>query len=238
MARLFLLFAAVPLLDLWLLLRIGAVVGLWGTLALIVLPSLLGAWLARREGLRVLRAWQLSIAEGRVPEEGLLSAGLVLVGGVLLMTPGLITDATGPAGAACQATRVGRAAAVDPPQDRGRDLARGRAPSARARRAHRRDATSMTNRGDAANVTLSAVHHSYRVDVESGVLRRARLLVRRAAAERDTRSLKVRAAHAEQGGHDWTRSRLVKGERSTSEGLDGRSLGLGWRIGAARYPFR
>jgi UPF0716 protein FxsA len=95
MARLFLLFAVVPLLDLWVLLRIAALVGPWGTLALIVLPSLLGAWLARREGLRVLRAWQRAIAEGRVPEEGLLSAGLVLVGGVLLITPGVLTDATG-----------------------------------------------------------------------------------------------------------------------------------------------
>jgi UPF0716 protein FxsA len=93
--RLFLLFAVVPVLDLWLLLRIGAVVGPWGTLALIVLPSLVGAWLARREGLRVLRAWQRAIAGGGVPEEGLLSAGLVLAGGVLLITPGLITDATG-----------------------------------------------------------------------------------------------------------------------------------------------
>jgi len=95
MGRLFLLFTVVPLLDLWVLLRLGAAVGPWGTLALVVVPSLLGAWLARREGLRVLRAWQRAIGEGRVPEEGLLSAGLVLAGGVLLITPGLITDTTG-----------------------------------------------------------------------------------------------------------------------------------------------
>jgi len=95
MARLFLLFAVVPLLDLWILLRIAALAGPWGTLALILVPSLLGAWLARREGLRVLRGWQRAIADGRVPEEGLLSAGLVLAGGVLLITPGLITDAAG-----------------------------------------------------------------------------------------------------------------------------------------------
>ncbi len=95
MGRLFLLFTAVPLLDLWVLLRIGAAIGPWGMLALVVVPSLVGAWLARREGLRVLRAWQRALAEGRMPEEGLLSAGLVLAGGVLLITPGLITDATG-----------------------------------------------------------------------------------------------------------------------------------------------
>ena len=95
MGRLFLLFAVVPLLDLWVLLRLAAAVGPRGTLALIVLPSLVGAWLARREGLRVLRAWQRAIAEGRVPEEGLLSAGLVLAGAVLLITPGVITDVAG-----------------------------------------------------------------------------------------------------------------------------------------------
>jgi UPF0716 protein FxsA len=95
MARLFLLFTVVPLVDLWVLLRISAMVGPWGTLALILTPSLLGAWLARREGLRVLRAWQRAIAEGRMPEEGLISAGLVLAGGVLLITPGVITDAAG-----------------------------------------------------------------------------------------------------------------------------------------------
>jgi UPF0716 protein FxsA len=95
MARLFLLFAAVPLVDLWLLLRLARALGPWATLALIVVTSLLGAWLARREGLRVLRAWQRAVAEGRMPEEGLISAGLVLVGGVLLITPGVITDAAG-----------------------------------------------------------------------------------------------------------------------------------------------
>jgi UPF0716 protein FxsA len=95
MGRLFLLFTFVPLLDLWVLVRIAGTIGPWGTLALIVVPSLLGAWLARREGLRVLRSWQRAIAEGRMPEEGLISAGLVLAGGVLLITPGVITDATG-----------------------------------------------------------------------------------------------------------------------------------------------
>jgi UPF0716 protein FxsA len=109
MGRLFLLFVGIPLLDLWVLLRLAAAVGPAGTLALIVLPSLLGAWLARREGLRVLRAWQRAIAEGRVPEEGLLSAGLVLTGAVLLITPGVITDA---AGLALLAPPVRRAAAA------------------------------------------------------------------------------------------------------------------------------
>ena len=93
--RFFLLFTVVPLVDVWLLLRVCAPLGLAGALALILVPSVVGAWLARREGLRVLRQWQRAIRERRVPEEGLISAGLVLAGGVLLITPGLITDVAG-----------------------------------------------------------------------------------------------------------------------------------------------
>jgi UPF0716 protein FxsA len=86
---------AVPILDLWLLLRIGGAVGPWGTLALILVPSLAGAWLARREGRRVLDAWRRAVREGRTPEEGLVSAALILAGGVLLIVPGIVTDVAG-----------------------------------------------------------------------------------------------------------------------------------------------
>jgi UPF0716 protein FxsA len=93
--KLFLLFTIVPLLDFWLLVHLAQPLGVTATVALIVLPSLVGAWLARREGLRVLRAWQNALREGRTPEEGLTSAALVLAGGVLLVAPGLVTDVTG-----------------------------------------------------------------------------------------------------------------------------------------------
>jgi UPF0716 protein FxsA len=93
--RLFLLFVAVPLLDLWLLLRIGRGLGFWPTIALVVVTGMTGAWLAKIEGLRVLRAWQRAVAEGRLPEEGVLSGALVLVGALLLVTPGVITDVAG-----------------------------------------------------------------------------------------------------------------------------------------------
>jgi UPF0716 protein FxsA len=94
-SRLLLLFVALPILDLWLLLRIGDAAGFWGVLALILVPSLVGAWLARREGRRVLRAWQSAVREGRTPEEGLVSAALILAGGVLLIVPGVVTDVLG-----------------------------------------------------------------------------------------------------------------------------------------------
>jgi UPF0716 protein FxsA len=93
--KLFLLFTAVPLVDLWVLLQIGRALGFWSTVALVVATGLVGAWLAKAEGLRVLRDWQRALAEGRLPDEGVLSGALVLAGGILLVTPGVLTDALG-----------------------------------------------------------------------------------------------------------------------------------------------
>jgi UPF0716 protein FxsA len=93
--KLILLFTVVPLLELYLLLFIGSVIGFWPTVAIVLVTGVLGAWLAKSEGLRVLRKWQAAIAEGRVPEEGVLGGLLVLVGGVLLVTPGVLTDVAG-----------------------------------------------------------------------------------------------------------------------------------------------
>ena len=93
--KLFLLFTIVPAIELYLLIQIGERMGAGATLALVLLTGVLGAALARREGLRVLRVWQNALAQGRVPEEGVVSGLLVLVGGVLLITPGLLTDVAG-----------------------------------------------------------------------------------------------------------------------------------------------
>jgi UPF0716 protein FxsA len=93
--KLFLLFTILPVLDLWLLLRIGGAIGFWPAVALVIGTGLLGAALARTEGFRVLRSWQTALAAGRLPEEGVLSGVLVLVGAALLVTPGVITDAVG-----------------------------------------------------------------------------------------------------------------------------------------------
>jgi UPF0716 protein FxsA len=90
-----LLFLIVPFVELWLLLRVGDLVGFWPTMGLVLATALLGAWLAKSEGLRVLRDWQGALAQGRLPEEGITSSLLVLVGAVLLATPGVLTDAVG-----------------------------------------------------------------------------------------------------------------------------------------------
>ncbi|MCI0572387.1 MAG: FxsA family protein [Myxococcaceae bacterium] len=92
---LFLLFTVVPVVELWLLVWLGGRVGAVPTVAMVVLAGVAGAVLAKREGRRVLTAWRRSMAEGRLPEEGLLSGALVLAGGVLLVTPGVLSDIVG-----------------------------------------------------------------------------------------------------------------------------------------------
>jgi UPF0716 protein FxsA len=92
---LFVLFVVVPFVDLLLLLRIGALIGFWPTVASTVAIGVLGAWLAKREGLRVVRAWRDAMTELRAPSEGVIDGVLVIAGGALLITPGVITDLIG-----------------------------------------------------------------------------------------------------------------------------------------------
>jgi UPF0716 protein FxsA len=84
-----------PFIDLYLLLLIGREVGFWPTVGVVLAAGLIGSFLARKEGVRVLRRWQESVAQGRVPQEGLLGGVLVLAGGVLLVIPGVLTDVVG-----------------------------------------------------------------------------------------------------------------------------------------------
>jgi UPF0716 protein FxsA len=92
---LFVLFTVVPLVELYLLVLLGRHMGPWTSVGLVLVTAVLGAALAKREGWRVLRRWQESLARGEMPEEGLLGGVLVLVGGVLLVTPGVLTDLAG-----------------------------------------------------------------------------------------------------------------------------------------------
>ncbi|MCB9611137.1 MAG: FxsA family protein [Sandaracinus sp.] len=92
---LLLLFTVVPLVELWLLLWIGDRVGFWPTVGIVLATGLIGATLAKAEGLRVVQRWQEATSRGQLPEEGVLGGLLVLVGGVFLITPGVLTDVTG-----------------------------------------------------------------------------------------------------------------------------------------------
>ncbi|MBI5544762.1 MAG: FxsA family protein, partial [Deltaproteobacteria bacterium] len=88
-------FAILPVVEACLLVGIGRRVGLWPAVSLVVLSGMAGALLAKREGLRVLQDYQRTLAAGRIPEEGMLGAALVVMGGVLLVVPGILTDLAG-----------------------------------------------------------------------------------------------------------------------------------------------
>ena len=93
--RLLLLFTIVPLVELFLLVKLGTVVGVAPTVALVIFTGVLGAWLARQQGLGVLRRLSEDLEEGRLPAEALIDGLLVLIAGAVLLTPGLLTDALG-----------------------------------------------------------------------------------------------------------------------------------------------
>lgn len=94
-ARLFLLFLTVPLIELFLFLLIGQKIGILPTFAIILLTGVLGAALARSQGLRTIAQYRESIARGRLPHEAILDGLLILVAGALLLTPGFLTDTIG-----------------------------------------------------------------------------------------------------------------------------------------------
>ena len=93
--RLFLLFTLVPVVELALLIRVGGLLGLGPTLLLVLGTGAAGAWLARREGLRAWLAVRDELAGSQLPGESLVHALLILVAGVVLITPGVLTDIAG-----------------------------------------------------------------------------------------------------------------------------------------------
>jgi UPF0716 protein FxsA len=88
-------FLVVPIVEIYLIIQVGQVIGAPWTIALLVADSVLGAWLVRIEGRRTWRALRQAIGSGRIPSRELADAGLVLVGGTLLLTPGFLTDVVG-----------------------------------------------------------------------------------------------------------------------------------------------
>ncbi len=95
MIRLLLLFTIVPAVELFLLLQLGAFFGPTVTFLIILLTGVAGAWLAKREGIGVLRELQQELQQGLPPGSRLMEGALVVVGGLLLVTPGVFTDFTG-----------------------------------------------------------------------------------------------------------------------------------------------
>lgn len=92
---LLLAFVVMPVLEIYVLIQVGQVIGAWWTILLLVLDSVLGAWLIKREGRRAWLALREQVETGRMPHKELADGALVVLGGALMLSPGFVTDALG-----------------------------------------------------------------------------------------------------------------------------------------------
>jgi len=95
MPLLVLLFIVVPIVELYVLIQVGQEIGALATIALLLVISVVGAWLVKREGMGVWRRVKQQVAAGKVPGADLVDAFLILLAGALLLTPGFVTDVLG-----------------------------------------------------------------------------------------------------------------------------------------------
>lgn len=92
---LFVMFVAVPLIEIALFIQIGGAIGLWPTLLIVILTAIVGTWLMRAQGLAALSNIRGSFNELRDPTEPLAHGAMILFAGALLLTPGFFTDSLG-----------------------------------------------------------------------------------------------------------------------------------------------
>jgi UPF0716 protein FxsA len=88
-------FVVVPLVEIYVLIQVGQVIGVWWTLLLLVADSIYGGWLIRHEGGRAWQALTNALNSGQMPAKELADAALIRVGGTLMLSPGFVTDAMG-----------------------------------------------------------------------------------------------------------------------------------------------
>ena len=93
--QLLFLFVVVPFVELYILIELGTRIGAMPTLGIVIITGIAGAALAKHQGLEVLRRIQTEMKYMQMPGDAMFDGVLVLVGGILLMTPGILTDITG-----------------------------------------------------------------------------------------------------------------------------------------------
>ncbi|HEJ2454298.1 TPA: membrane protein FxsA [Vibrio cholerae] len=89
------LFIAVPVIEIALFIQVGGVLGVWPTIALVLLTAIVGASLVRSQGLQTPLTVQQRLAQGQLPAQQILEGVMLAVAGVLLLTPGFFTDILG-----------------------------------------------------------------------------------------------------------------------------------------------
>ncbi|UCH94347.1 MAG: membrane protein FxsA [Candidatus Aminicenantes bacterium] len=93
--KLLMLFTIVPVVELFLLIKVGQHIGTMNTIALIVLTGIIGASFAKSQGAKIIYQIRSTVNQGQLPGRELLQGAMILAGGILLITPGFITDLVG-----------------------------------------------------------------------------------------------------------------------------------------------
>src|SRR6478609_1612792 len=88
-------FVILPIVEIYVIIQVGQVIGAWWTILLLVVDSIFGAWLIKHEGGRAWRGLREALEDGRMPATELADGALILVGGTLMLAPGFVTDAFG-----------------------------------------------------------------------------------------------------------------------------------------------
>lgn len=95
MPLLLLVFIIVPIFELYLLIKVGGIIGALPTIAIVIITAVIGTWLLRQQGLATLQRYQNNLGQGKLPAMELVEGLVLLFGGALLLTPGFFTDAIG-----------------------------------------------------------------------------------------------------------------------------------------------
>lgn len=88
-------FIAIPLIEIGLFIKVGGLIGLWPTLAIVLLTAIAGSWLVRMQGAQAMAELRGSLHDLRDPTEPIAHGALILLAGALLLTPGFFTDTLG-----------------------------------------------------------------------------------------------------------------------------------------------
>ena len=93
--KLFLAFTLIPVVEIYLFIKIGGSIGAFNTVVLVILTAFSGAYLAKMQGLQTMLRVRASLEQGILPQEELVDALLIFIAGLVLLTPGFLTDALG-----------------------------------------------------------------------------------------------------------------------------------------------
>lgn len=94
-AKLLFVFVTIPLVEMLILIKLGEAIGFWPTMAMVVVTGIIGASLAKAQGFLALNRIRSELNTGKLPADELVDGLLILIGGIVLLTPGLLTDLAG-----------------------------------------------------------------------------------------------------------------------------------------------